>query len=60
MVSVKQQPSQDITQQEITRLKKRRDLLLNRACNRHERATLFQEVKSINRRLQVLHGRMAH
>lgn len=47
-----------ITQQEIIRLKKRRDLLLNTACNRHERGKLFQEVRSINRRLQVLHERM--
>lgn len=47
-----------ITQQEIIRLKKRRDKLLNTACNRLERGTLFQEVKSINRRLQVLHERM--
>lgn len=47
-----------ITQQEIIRLKKRRDLLLNTACNRHERGELFQEVKSINRRLRVLHERM--
>lgn len=49
-----------ITQQEIIRLKKRRDKLLNTACNRFERGTIFQEVKSINRRLQVLHERMTY
>lgn len=48
------------TQHEIIRLKKRRDLLLNTACNRHERGAIFQEVKSINRRLQVLHERMTY
>lgn len=49
-----------ITQQEIVRLKKRRDKLLNTACNRFERGALFEEVKSINRRLQVLHERMTY
>ena len=49
-----------ITQQEIIRLKKRRDKLLNTACNRYERGTIFQEVKSINRRLQVLHETMTY
>lgn len=56
-------PSTDdptITQQEIIRLKKRRDKLLNTACNRFERGTIFQEVKSINRRLQVLHEHMSY
>lgn len=48
-----------ITQQEIIRLKRRRDQLLNTACNRHERGEIFQEVKSINRRLRVLHERMS-
>ncbi len=49
-----------ITQREIIRLKKRRDKLLNTACNRYERGTIFQEVKSINRRLQVLHETMTY
>ena len=44
-----------ITQREISRLKKRRDQLLNTACNRFERAKIFEEVQEINRRLKVLH-----
>lgn len=44
-----------ITQREISRLKKRRDQLLNTACNRFERKKFFEEVQAINRRLMVLH-----
>lgn len=44
-----------ITQREIDRLKKRRDELLNTACNRFERAELFAEVKRINEALRTLH-----
>jgi hypothetical protein len=47
-----------ITQQEITRLKKRRDDLLSTACTRYEWREIFDEVKAINRRLQVLHRRI--
>lgn len=47
-----------ITQQEITRLKKRRDQLVSTACTRFERDRLFDEVREINRRLQVLHRRI--
>lgn len=44
-----------ITQREISLLKKRRDQLLNTACNRFERPALFEEVRRINERLRVLH-----
>jgi ABC-type phosphate transport system auxiliary subunit len=44
-----------ITQLEISRLKKRRDQLLNTACTRFERKKILGEVKEINRRLRVLH-----
>lgn len=47
-----------ITQQEITRLKKRRDELLTTACTRFEWGAIFDEVKAINRRLQILHRRI--
>ncbi len=47
-----------ITQQEISRLKKRRDELISTACTRFERDRLFEEVKEINRRLQVLHRKI--
>lgn len=47
-----------ITQQEIARLKKRRDQLLNTACTRFEWVDLLEEVKQINKRLRVLHRRL--
>lgn len=47
-----------ITQREISRLKKRRDELLNTACNRFERAEIFEEVKRINEMLRTLHIRL--
>ena len=47
-----------ITQQEIYRLKKRRDELLNTACNRFERPDILEEVKRINEQLRVLHIRL--
>ncbi|MEX0820852.1 MAG: hypothetical protein WD021_01800 [Rhodothermales bacterium] len=49
-----------ITQREIGRLKKRRDELLNTACNRFERADIMAQVKRINERLKVLHVRLGH
>ena len=47
-----------ITQQEILRLKRRRDELLNRACNRHERPRILEEVRSINRTITGLDARL--
>lgn len=44
-----------ITQQEIAHLKKRRDELLNTACNRFERPSILAEVRRINEKLRVLH-----
>ncbi len=41
-------------QEQITTLKKRRDELLNRACNRQERPEIMKEVRAINRKIQTL------
>ena len=51
--------SEAITQREIARLKKRRDELLNTACNRFERPHLLEEVRRINEKLRVLHLKLA-
>ena len=40
--------------EEIRRLKKRRDILLNTACNRQEQEKMLQEVRAINRTIQDL------
>ena len=40
--------------EEIRRLKKRRDILLNTACNRQEQEKIVQEVRAINRTIQDL------
>lgn len=42
-------PDRSLTPLEIARLKKRRDELLNRSCNRHERRELYERVRRINR-----------
>ena len=47
-----------ITQQEVMRLKKRRDELLTTACTRFEWVDMLGEVKAINRRLLILHRRI--
>ena len=47
-------PDRAITQREIERLKRRRDALLSRACNRHERPEIIEEVRRINRRIAGL------
>ncbi len=47
-----------ITQREIARLKKRRDELLNTACNRFERVEIMREVKRINQQLRTLHVKL--
>lgn len=47
-----------ITQREIALLKKRRDELLNTACNRFERADILKEVKRINAMLRTLHVKL--
>ena len=41
-------------QVQITILKKRRDELLNRACNRQERPEIMKEVRAINQKIQTL------
>ena len=41
-------------QEQITKLKKRRDELLNQACNRQERPEIMKEVRAINREIQTL------
>ncbi len=43
----------------IVRLKKRRDELLNRACNRQERPKIMEEVRAINRKLRLLEAHPA-
>lgn len=48
-----------ITQREIARLKKRRDELLNTACNRFERVEIMREVKRINQQLRTLHVKLS-
>ena len=40
--------------EKIARLKKRRDELLSRACNRHERPAVMEEVRRLNRRIAGL------
>ena len=40
--------------EEIRRLKKRRDVLMNTACNRQEQEKMLQEVRKINRTIQEL------
>ncbi len=40
-------------QEQITKLKKRRDELLNQACNRQERPEIMKEVHAINRKIQT-------
>lgn len=52
------QETEAVTQREIARLKKRRDELLNTACNRFERAAIMEEVKRINELLRVLHVKL--
>ena len=41
-------------QEQITKLKKRRDELLNQACNRQERPEIMKEVRAINSKIQTL------
>ncbi len=41
-------------QVQITILKKRRDELLNRACNRQERPEIMKKVRAINLKIQTL------
>ena len=41
-------------QEQITILKKRRDELLNRACNRQERPEIMKEVRAISQKIQTL------
>ncbi len=41
-------------QEQITILKKRRDELLNRACNRQERPEIMKKVRAINLKIQTL------
>ena len=38
----------------LARLKKRRDELLNRACNRQERPKIMDEVRALNREIHAL------
>ena len=45
-------------QNEILRLKRRRDELLHRACIREEQPKIMEEVRAINRRLHELQGRL--
>ena len=45
-------------QAQIAVLKKRRDELLNRACNRQERPEIMQEVRLINREIQALEDKL--
>ncbi len=40
-------------QAQITKLKKRRDALLNQACNRQECPEIMKEVRAINRKIQT-------
>ncbi len=40
-------------QDQITKLKKRRDELLNQACNRQECPEIMKEVRAINRKIQT-------
>ncbi len=45
-------------QEQITTMKKRRDELLNRACNRQERPEIMKEVRAINQKLQALEEKL--
>ena len=45
-------------QEQITILKKRRDELLNRACNWQERPEIMKEVHAINQKLQTLEEKL--
>ncbi len=45
-------------QEQITTLKKRRDELLNRACNRQERPEIMKEVRAINQKIQALEEKL--
>lgn len=48
-------PSDRLSRREqVLLLKKRRDVLLNTACNRQERQGLLDEVREINRAIQAL------
>ena len=38
----------------LARLKKRRDELLNRACNRQERPDIMEQVRALNREIEQL------
>ena len=44
--------------EEIRRLKKRRDVLLNTACNRQEQEKILEEVRAINRAIQALQKKL--
>jgi hypothetical protein len=41
-------------QEQITKLKKRRDDLLNRACSRQELPEIMKEVRALSREIQTL------
>lgn len=41
-------------QEPITKLKKRRDDLLSRACSRQELPNIMKEVQALNREIQAL------
>ena len=45
-------------QAQIATLKKRRDELLNRACNRQERPEIMREVRAINQEIQALEDKL--
>ncbi len=45
-------------QEQITILKKRRDELLNRACNRQERPEIMKEVRAISQKIQTLEEKL--
>ncbi len=45
-------------QEQITKLKKRRDELLNQACNWQERPEIMKEVRAINQKLQALEEKL--
>ena len=47
-------------QEQIIRLKKRRDELLNQACNRQELPEIMKEVRAINREIQTLEEKLKH
>ncbi len=45
-------------QEQITKLKKRRNELLNQACNRQERPEIMKEVRAINQKIQTLEEKL--